>query len=338
MFKIDGPNATIDHEFQAAVPETAQPATRVTVDWLNAVQREMVAIIAAGGVSLNKTVSTQMLTAIETLIANAIATENTQVINMIGDAIAAIPPFNGATINGLTSQRVTATTNAVNRKIYLADTTAGLFQINLPSGVEDKVIGVIDAGPYFGTNKLTCYPGGVADSIDTGSALEGIELDINRMWIFFYQAAGSSVWEIQSNILAVTSTIPATNTVAGSITAEYNTVQTKAIVGATTSPNVFVKQSKVGKVVNITVSALSSVTKDAASGPIKFQIDTEYRPEDSVAFIKPSKQSGAWGGNWFQITSAGWVEMYQGLGGTWFPPGTTDIAWLGNLSFTYSLY
>jgi hypothetical protein len=61
MFRIDSPGATVSGRFK----ETPLPATRVSADWLNATQDEVVAVIEQlGGLTLDKENSGQMAAAI----------------------------------------------------------------------------------------------------------------------------------------------------------------------------------------------------------------------------------------------------------------------------------
>lgn len=64
MHRIDGPGATPDNRFTEGDPVTAVPATEVTADWLNAVQEEIVNVIQAAGIALDKQQNDQLLAAI----------------------------------------------------------------------------------------------------------------------------------------------------------------------------------------------------------------------------------------------------------------------------------
>lgn len=73
MHKIDHPTATSGGLFTIGDPVGAVPATVVTDDWLNAVQTEVVNVIEGAGETLNKPDNTQLLAAIQALIAEAVA-------------------------------------------------------------------------------------------------------------------------------------------------------------------------------------------------------------------------------------------------------------------------
>ena len=72
MHKIDSAGATNTGEFK----ETPAPATRVSADWLNAIQAELVRVVTdpqGGAVALNKGDTTQLLTAILAMIGRGVA-------------------------------------------------------------------------------------------------------------------------------------------------------------------------------------------------------------------------------------------------------------------------
>lgn len=76
MHRIDGAGATADNKFTEGNPTTGVPATEVTADWANAVQEEPIAVILAAGLELNKADNTQLLQAIQLLIAGGGTTVN----------------------------------------------------------------------------------------------------------------------------------------------------------------------------------------------------------------------------------------------------------------------
>ena len=69
MHRIDSSTATPDNRFTEGNPVIPIPATTVTADWLNSVQEELCAIVAAAGIELDKTQHAQVLAAIRALIA-----------------------------------------------------------------------------------------------------------------------------------------------------------------------------------------------------------------------------------------------------------------------------
>jgi hypothetical protein len=60
MFKIDSTGSTVDNQFTEGNPQSGIPATVISAEWLNAVQNEIVNILIARGITLNKTKSSQV--------------------------------------------------------------------------------------------------------------------------------------------------------------------------------------------------------------------------------------------------------------------------------------
>lgn len=74
MHKIDGYGATPDNTFTEGSPGPVPvPPTYVTADFMNAVQGEMVNVIQAAGIVLDKADNTQLLAAILALAAGGVA-------------------------------------------------------------------------------------------------------------------------------------------------------------------------------------------------------------------------------------------------------------------------
>lgn len=69
MHRIDGPGATLDNQFTEGDPTQGVPATTVTGAWLNAVQEEIASVIEGAGEGLDKQENSQLLAAIEAIIA-----------------------------------------------------------------------------------------------------------------------------------------------------------------------------------------------------------------------------------------------------------------------------
>ena len=73
MHRIDGPGYAPGNAFTEGNPAVPTPATVVTADWLNAVQEEIAGVIEGAGDTLDKPDNGQLLAAINTLIAAAVA-------------------------------------------------------------------------------------------------------------------------------------------------------------------------------------------------------------------------------------------------------------------------
>ena len=103
MHRIDSSTATPDGRFTEGNPTIPVPATTVTADWLNGVQEELVAILAAAGIAPNKASNVQVLSAILDLIADSTPGIATSEKNGIGRP-------DGITISIDASGKYTATT------------------------------------------------------------------------------------------------------------------------------------------------------------------------------------------------------------------------------------
>ena len=71
MHRIDSSTATPDNRFTEGDPTIPLPATTVTAAWLNALQEEAIAVLAAAGIAPDKVNNAQVLAAIRKLIADS---------------------------------------------------------------------------------------------------------------------------------------------------------------------------------------------------------------------------------------------------------------------------
>lgn len=69
MHRIDGPAAAPGNLFTEGDPGVGTPATVMTDDWANAVQEELCNVVTGAGLALSKPVNTQLLDAINVLLA-----------------------------------------------------------------------------------------------------------------------------------------------------------------------------------------------------------------------------------------------------------------------------
>lgn len=82
---IEAVGATVGY-FTEGNPATSTPATEVSADWLNSVQEELIAILAAAGISPDKTDRDQVLEAIRLIQQNESETKFTIANNQVGAA------------------------------------------------------------------------------------------------------------------------------------------------------------------------------------------------------------------------------------------------------------
>lgn len=66
VYKTDAPGATVNNEYTEGNPGTGVPATQVAADHLNMIQRELVALVVAGGLTPTKGVDNQVVLALAT--------------------------------------------------------------------------------------------------------------------------------------------------------------------------------------------------------------------------------------------------------------------------------
>lgn len=73
MHRIDGAGATVTGQWTEGDPGTGTPATELTADWMNAIQNEVENVIVTGaGIPLNKASNSQLLAAIQSILAATI--------------------------------------------------------------------------------------------------------------------------------------------------------------------------------------------------------------------------------------------------------------------------
>jgi len=70
MHRIDGPGATVDNKFTDGDPVGGVQATVVTDDWLNAVQEEIISVLADQSIAPVKGTQNQLLTAIKGIVSS----------------------------------------------------------------------------------------------------------------------------------------------------------------------------------------------------------------------------------------------------------------------------
>lgn len=102
MFRIDGPGAVgelpVVREgvnapgyFGPGNPATGQMSTRVTYEWLNAVQEELAAVIEGAGIDLDKTDNGQLLAALRTLFSSFVIPPDGVTIRVVDGKLTCIP-------------------------------------------------------------------------------------------------------------------------------------------------------------------------------------------------------------------------------------------------------
>jgi hypothetical protein len=144
MFKIDAPGATGSNEFTEGNPSLGVPATQVSDDWLNAVQREMVYVIETlAGITLNKLDDNQLGQAILQLLTDGGTQLNQSVLNNVGATTITNLIFDKSTIKGgkfdFEIERRTDTQNVqeIGTGYVTHDTADDTWRISWTSNLDD---------------------------------------------------------------------------------------------------------------------------------------------------------------------------------------------------------
>lgn len=138
-----GPNP--DGFFFGGNPSLGELATVVNADWLNSIQEEICAVVDAAGITLDKTVRTQLLQAIQFFVQNPPFANSTSAANSYVASLGAPPPayFQGMLViirfthgntgaatlnlNALGAEAITYTTGAALTGGEIPDSGIGIF-------------------------------------------------------------------------------------------------------------------------------------------------------------------------------------------------------------------
>ncbi|GAB1254589.1 hypothetical protein [Desulfovibrio falkowii] len=139
MHRIDSSTATPDGRFTEGNPTIPVAATTVTDDWLNAVQEELIAILAAAGIAPDKTNNAQVVDAINALIIDMTPIASVGVNGLVNP--------DGVTIKIDATGKISAITQSM-------DPVGGIrfFEDNMPRP------GYVECNAGIVTNVSTRYP------------------------------------------------------------------------------------------------------------------------------------------------------------------------------------
>jgi hypothetical protein len=84
MHRIDGPGATVDNKFTDGDPVGGIQATMVTDDWLNDIQENVIAVLAAGGVTPTKGRAADLIDSIKAIVASQKPFRNVEILSAPG--------------------------------------------------------------------------------------------------------------------------------------------------------------------------------------------------------------------------------------------------------------
>lgn len=118
MHRIDGAGATVTGQWTEGDPSTGTPATEITADWMNAVQNELENVIVTGAaIPLNKASNSQLLLAIQAIVAAGGFTTGDVKLTLKATADAGWIMCNDGTI-GSASSGATTRANADTEALY----------------------------------------------------------------------------------------------------------------------------------------------------------------------------------------------------------------------------
>lgn len=117
-----------------------------------------------------------------------------------------------------------------------------------------------------------------------------------------------------------------------------NTSKTSALVGATTAPNVTVKQVRVDDQVTLTFPAMAGlVTKNGVAGSLSFAIDPEFTPAAATYLQTYGIVNNIGATYMWYISSGGTVNLLGTVTGSNIAASATNCGWDVRLSLTYGL-
>lgn len=168
--------------FTEGDPSNAIPATVVSADWANAVQEELVAVVLAGGLDLDKTNRTQVRDAILALIENAPAIATFEIANDqstpsdITGLVFDSADFKSAIIEiDITRKTATQEVRFVGRMEAIHYESTG-WQLIAPTGVGD----VDDYGVEFDIDNSTGQVSYTSNELTGGSYVGELRVKVSR--------------------------------------------------------------------------------------------------------------------------------------------------------------
>lgn len=156
MHRIDGPGATVDNKFTDGDPVGGVQATLVTDDWLNDVQENIMAVLAAGGVTPTKGRAADLADAIRASMTGRLL--NTQVFTSSGT----YTPTPGMKFAIVTAQ------GGGGAGAGTAVPTSGNVSIGAPGNAGAYAVGKFLAASIGASQVVTIGNGGTAASATAG--------------------------------------------------------------------------------------------------------------------------------------------------------------------------
>lgn len=169
MHKIDGPGATVTFEWTEGNPAGGIPATTITDDFMNTIQREIIDVIETGaGDTLDKPDDTQLRQAIQTMIAGGgggggsnvqqSIINNQTVLDITGLSFAAANFKAGSFLFDIHRQTGTQNKQETGHAFVAWDPADTIWRLSVLSGLDDSGVTLsITAGGQvqYASNDLT---------------------------------------------------------------------------------------------------------------------------------------------------------------------------------------
>jgi len=140
MHRIDGPGHA-SNLFTEGNPAVPTPATTVTADWLNALQEEVAGVIEGAGDTLDKPDNGQLLAAINTLIAAAVAGFTIADGSVTAAKLAAVLDLSGKTLT-MPAHLIPVFTKSFESAEQAVPAVAGAVSVAHSMGAMPKIFSV----------------------------------------------------------------------------------------------------------------------------------------------------------------------------------------------------
>lgn len=105
-------------------------------------------------------------------------------------------------IGALIPKQVTADFTAASGFHYQIDTTAGIVNVYLPSGMGNTIFQISDLRKNFGVNKVILHPALGQQILGTAAVDETLEVDVNGYWLILYWDIANSIWSYNEGVIA----------------------------------------------------------------------------------------------------------------------------------------
>ncbi len=204
-----------------------------------------------------------------------------------------------------------------------------LYSYNINTGSQYVVGAAIVSG--VDGNKITFLKMGAANALTGADFRLGGEFSLRITSLQITQLVG------QANVAYGAG--QATSAKAGLVSREQTATKIISVyAGATTTPNVTIRQSRIGNVVTITIPAWYSVTKSASAGVIVLgDLDVDYRPSVNTDVIVLMAVAGTTNVRKMNVNVSGAMNFYGDASGGNIAANAIQCGSDQSISFSYSV-